>query len=79
MSNFNTERYPCICLAPKESDISRRFGAICPRDENDIFHPVDPQSFVSYPGKPSVDMLDHPLAKILLHYGILSLGLYWKG
>jgi hypothetical protein len=64
---------------PRKATLAQDPGAISPSDEDDIFHPVDLQSFVPDPGEPEVDMLDHPLAKTFTHYGILALGLYWKG
>ena len=42
---FNTEQYPCICLSPKEGDISPGAGTIRPSGKNDIFHAVDVQPF----------------------------------
>jgi hypothetical protein len=54
-----------------------------PSDQNNFntFHPVDPHTELSGPGKPAVGVFDHPLTKISECYSIRILApfLYWNG
>jgi hypothetical protein len=75
---FNPKRYLCICLSLQESNISPRFGAMTPSDQNDFLH-LNFKSKPSSKGEPAVDIFDYPLAKVSPCKGVVTLSLYWKG
>ena len=41
-----------------------------PGDQDDILHPVNPQSKLSGPCEPAADMLDYLLSEIFAHYRV---------
>jgi hypothetical protein len=50
-----------------------------PCDQNDFFHLFYPQAKPSSKGEPTVDMFDHPPAKIPPRNSVLTVRLDWKG
>lgn len=49
-----------------------------PGDQDDIFHSGNPNSELSGPREPAVDMPDHPFAEIYTRDRVFPLSLYWK-
>jgi hypothetical protein len=78
INGLRGKRLP-IDLTSQKSDIGPGSRTITTSDQNDLFHLLDSQSKPSDEGKPTADVLKHPLAKVILRKGVFASSLDWKG
>ncbi len=79
MNDMDSERCLCIMLVSKESNVRPGSRVITTSNQDKFFHPLDPQSTLSGKGKPAIDVLNYPLAKITLRLGVFASSIYWEG
>ena len=52
---------------------------IATSNQDNILHPLDSQSKCSGEGKPVIDLLNYPPAKIALRQSVFTSSIYWEG